>query len=72
MDVDPVVREDIRPVDHQGDADEVAIAEAAGRETDVLGGGRIQRADQLTHGDAGDEVGAAMRLGRTVFGLRRH
>src|ERR1700704_3777738 len=63
VDVDPVVRKDVGSVDHQRDADEVAVGKTVRRVLHSFGGRRVEPGDQLSDGDARDEFAAGMFLG---------
>src|ERR1700674_2564514 len=62
VDVDPVVRKDVRSVDHEGDTDEVAIGKTVRRLLHRYRGRRVEPGDQLPYRDAGDEVATGMLL----------
>src|SRR4029077_18567096 len=72
VNVDPVVGEDARPVDHQRDADEVTVAQAVRGLPHPFRRRRIETVHELANRDAGDEVGASVRLGLAVYRLGHH
>src|SRR2546428_2390549 len=70
VDVDPVVRENIGPIDHHRDADEIAIGKAVRGAAYPLWRSGIQALHQLADGHAGDEVRALVLLDRPQRGFR--
>ena len=72
VDVDPVVREHLRPIDHQRHADEVAVGKGARRLTHRVRRGRIEQADQLADRDGGDEVRGNVLLDPAFRIARQH
>ena len=69
MDVDPVVRKRLGPVDDQDDGEEVAVLERLGRRDDLGRRGRVHGADQVADRQGREEVRPEI-AGHPALGIR--